>query len=199
MVPVYFYSALVGGSLLICQFVVTLLGFGGGDHADGHDLGGDHDGGDHDVTHEASSAWFVGVLTFRTVVAALTFFGFAGMAASTNRVPAPATFLIALTAGISALYIVAWMMRTIHGLKADGTVHIENVLAEHAVVYVMIPAGKTGRGKITVRVQDRTEEYDAVTAGPELPSGTAVVVVAILGSDTVEVARAPVPEGVLHA
>ena len=67
METVYFGCAILGGTLLVCQFVMTLLGLGG-DHDISHDAGHDHG---HDHSHERSSSWFVGLLTFRTIVAAL--------------------------------------------------------------------------------------------------------------------------------
>ncbi|HKB41952.1 MAG TPA: hypothetical protein VKD72_36330, partial [Gemmataceae bacterium] len=84
---VYLTCAIVGGTLLVCQFLLGLLGLG--DH---HDAAGDHDihdAGSHDAhgghgDHDAHNSWFVGVLTFRSLVAALTFFGLAGLAATVN-------------------------------------------------------------------------------------------------------------------
>src|SRR5262245_20646233 len=81
---IYLICALGGGTLLVCQVVLGLLGFGhhedvgAGDH-DVHDSG-DHHGSDHHDAHHTS--WFVGVLTFRSIVAAVTFFGLTGLAAS---------------------------------------------------------------------------------------------------------------------
>ena len=74
METVYLVCAVVGGTVLVCQFVMTLLGLGGD-----HDAGGDHDvahdAGHHEAGHDHDSSWLVGVLTFRTLVAALAFFG----------------------------------------------------------------------------------------------------------------------------
>jgi hypothetical protein len=57
-------------------------------------------------------------------------------------------------------------------------------------VYVPIAAGSTGAGKVHVSVLHRTMEYKA-TAKSALPTGAKIVVVAILDSETVEVAPAP--------
>src|SRR5262245_23354635 len=115
----YLVCAALGGTVLACQFVMTLLGLGGD-----HDLSADHDVGGHDFSHdvahdaahghhaaghEHASSWFVGVLTFRTLVAAVTFFGLAGLAASMQNLGKPLELVIALAAGAAAMFMVAWM------------------------------------------------------------------------------------------
>lgn len=205
MDQVYFVCAVVGGTIFVCQFALSVFGFGGdhdvgGHDGDLHDVGGDDAGGAHGaVGHEAHSNWFVGVFTFRTVLAALTFFGFGGLAAVSSQVPPLTAFGIAVAAGGSALYAVAWMMRTLHDLKDDGTAQIQSALGQVATVYLPIPGKNSGLGKVTVTVQERTMEYQALTAGAELATGTTVTVVSILDSDTVEVAPASLPERTTHA
>jgi len=205
---VYLTCAIAGGTLLVCQFLLGLLGFGHHDTGTDHDLGGgDHDfhgagghdaHGDHDAhgSHDAHHSWFVGMLTFRSVVAALTIFGLAGLASTVNFKHEPQVSLaIALAAGAGTLFGVAYLMRMLHRLKSDGTVRIERAVGQCGTVYLTIPGQKAGVGKVTLTLQNRTVEYQAVTAHPLLPTGSKVVVTAVLGPDTVEVAPAgsPVP------
>jgi hypothetical protein len=193
---VYTVCAVLGGTLLVCQFVLSLLGLGhhhdmGTGAEPDHDFGGhDHHGGGHDADHEAQSSWFVGVLTFRTVVAALLFFGLSGRAAEATDLDTGTALLVALAAGGAALFAVAWMMRALYRLRADGTVRIERAVGRPGTVYLSIPANKAGRGKVLVNVQNRTVEYQAVTAHAALPTGSPVTVLAIVNADTVEVGPA---------
>jgi hypothetical protein len=197
MMQVYNLCAVLGGTLLACQFLLSLLGVGhhhdmGGEG--GHDLGGhDHHGG-HDAEHETQSSWFVGVLTFRTIVAALVFFGLAGRAASAADLAPGQALAVALAAGAAALFGVAWMMRALYRLRADGTVRVERAVGRGGTVYLTIPGHKGGVGKVLLNVQNRTVEYQAVTAHEALPTGTPVTVLAVVSPDTVEVTLAPTPE-----
>ena len=75
-------------------------------------------------------------------------------------------------------------------LKADGTVQIENAIGQTGTVYLRVPANRTGAGKITLNLQNRTVELEAFTAADELPTGTPIRVVAILSPNSVEVAHA---------
>lgn len=201
----------IGGTILVCQAFLTLLGLGGDSlhldvpHDVGHDFGGDvgHDAGagvhadvgdahaghgdagqaeqHHGSTHAFS------VISFRTVVAAVTFFGLAGMAARSSGASTPTTLLVAVGAGAVAMYTVYWMMRCLYTLKSEGTARIERALGLPATVYLTVPPQKSGNGKIQINLQNRTMEYLAITAGDSLPSGAKVVVVDIVSHDTVEV------------
>jgi hypothetical protein len=203
METIFLASAIVGGTLLVGQFLLSLLGIGHHDvgghdfHLDTHDLGG-HDAA-HDTGHEAA-AWFARMLTFRAVVAAATFFGLAGMA-GTERwgAEAPITLCVALAAGVAALFLVATLLRGLDKLHAEGNVRIDRAVGKGGTVYLTIPGAKTGMGKVHLNLQNRTMEYQAVTAQQALPTGTKIVVVSVINSDTVEVAPATQGETIHHA
>src|SRR5438270_10932131 len=198
METVYLICAILGGTLMLCQFVLTLVGLGG--H---HDLGGDHtsDGGDvqhdlghyhHEPGHHEESSWFFKLLTFRTIVAALLFFGLAGLAASARVTQGPLLPLaMAVAAGGAAMAVVAWVMQTLAKLQTDGSVRIERAVGAPATVYLTLPAQNSGAGKVHVKVQNRLMEYQAITSQhQELPTGANVVVVAVVSPSTLEVAQA---------
>jgi hypothetical protein len=204
---VYTVCAVLGGTLLVCQSLMTLLGLGhhheigGADHdIGGHDVhGGVHGGGErHEVGHDQETTGHVNLLTFRTLVAALTFFGLAGRAAGASGADPRLTLVLALAAGAGALFLVAWLMRTLYGLKSDGTVRIHRALGHAGTVYLPIPGHRGGAGKVHLNLQNRTVEYQAVTAQGPLPTGARVTVVAVVASDTVEVVPAPTLESVTH-
>jgi hypothetical protein len=213
MAYLYGVCAVIGGTVLLFQFITTLLGLShDADDASGVDFehmpgdvhGGDidHDGADgHSAEHAHAhgSSWFFSMITYRTVVAAITFFGLGGMAARSTRIGPEAGFVVALLAGAAAMYGVYYLMRLLVRLKADGTVRLDRAIGKTGTVYLRVPAGREGQGKVTLNLQNRTVEYRAVTGQEELPTGATVVVTAIVGPDTVEVVAAPKPEGVIHA
>lgn len=229
MTGVFMVCALIGGTILFFQVVLTLIGLGsealdidvpddinvdgGADFAGDAggdfdaDAGGDFDadaGGDFDadaggdvhgqpVAHHGSS-WVFGVLSFRTIVAALTFFGLAGLAADSAGAGPPVVLGVAVAAGAGAMYGVFWLMQILYRLKAEGTAKIQRALGKHATVYLKIPGHESGTGKIQVNLQNRTMEYLAMTSGDELPTGAKVVVVDVITPTTVEVQPVLEPE-----
>jgi hypothetical protein len=201
----YSICAVLGGTLLICQFVLGFLGLGhhtgdGGGGIEAHDFGGhgDHMDTGHDAHHDAHATGFVRLLTFRTIVAAVTFFGLAGRAAGAAEFSPAVTLGLAIAAGAGALFLVAWLMQAIFSLQADGSVRITRAVGACGTVYLPIPGHKAGVGKVLLNLQNRTMEYQAVTADDTLETGSKITVVAVLGTDTVEVTLAPKAENVSH-
>lgn len=208
METAYLTCAVVGGTLVACQFLLTLLGMGGHhDTGGGHDFAG-HDGagdaGGHDSVHDhhdesSASSWFLSVLTLRTVSAGVALFGLTGLLLTKLDAGEAVTPGGAILAGLAALFSVRWLMRSLTQLNIDGTVHIRRAVGAAGTVYLSIPANKGGAGKVHVTVHGRLVEYKAVTPTDDLPTGTPVVVVGVVAADTVEVARSPISEGVSHA
>ena len=196
MTNVFLFCAVIGGTVLVCQFVLTLVGLGGNaDIADDlpDDVPHDFHGGDghvHGDGHAGSahySSWLFGVISFRTLIAAATFFGLAGLAAESANQGRGVQLLIAVAAGAGAMYGVHWIMQAIGRLGEDGTIKVQRALGQEATVYVPIPAAKSRAGKVQLRLQNRLVEYEAVTAGAEkLATGTKVRVVGMSGN-TLEV------------
>jgi hypothetical protein len=187
MESMYFYSAVAGGTLMAGQFLLGLLGIG--DDVDLDDVGGDVDVDTDGMDH--GGEWFVGILSFRAVVAAITVFGLAGLSAGSCGLFTDITTLaIAVVSGGVMLYGVGTMLKTLYRMKSDGTVQIEQAIGNYGTVYLTVPSKKAGAGKVSIKVQERMMEYEAMTAGEELPSGTPVVVVDVISPGVVDVKRA---------
>ena len=192
--------ALIGGTLLVSQTVATLLGFDF-DH-DGPDFDSDFDadapdldatspqadGSPSDHDHQGGHSSIVGALSLRTLTAAATFAGLAGLIGQELHLATWLTLLVSAVSGLIALLAVHRVMRTLHRLGADGTVDTAGVKGKYGTVYVAIPADGAGTGKVLVEYANRTVELAATTVGPALPSGTPVVVRAVTGPDSADVA-----------
>ncbi len=195
MSTLFLLCALLGGTVFILQFVLAVIGFGGDDVDFADDMPDDiavdvpHDmAGGHHASDPHGSTWLFGVISFRTVVAALTFFGLSGMAALSAPVNEGLSLLIAVAAGIAAMYGVHYLMRSLYRLRHDSTARIDRTLGQRGTVYIPIPPKHTGLGKIQIRTQGRIMEYAAKTASSEkLKTGATVEVVSVLSPMTVEV------------
>ncbi len=169
---IYLGAAVLGGALLLIQIGAALLGGGEADFDAEVDL--DHpDIGGH--------------LSFRTVVAFITFFGIAGMAARSAGVGRPLSVAIALAAGSLAFWLVGLAMLQLSRLRSSGNIDIKNAVGSEAKVYLAVPAERGGTGSVTVAIQGRTMQFKAVTAGAAIATGRFCKVVGVHAGDTLEV------------
>ena len=199
MSAVFLICAVIGGTILVCQFVMTLVGFGHHDLDVGHDVSADVGAGDaagahvgdlngHDAHGQHGSTWLFGIVSFRTLVAAATFFGLAGLASNSAELSALWQLAIAVVCGVGAMYGTHWTMRQFNRLSEDGTVRINRAVGQEGTVYLTIPPGGSSTGKVQVKVQDRLMEYEAMTNGDTaLNTGARVVVVGIEGGKCLRV------------
>lgn len=167
---IYFWSAVVGGALLVIQTLLALLG------------------GDSDVDLDADDLSAGGVgLSFRTMVAFVTFFGLAGLACQRADLSPTITLVIAVASGGVAFWLVGLALLQLHALQSSGNVDIANTVGVEARVYLKVPGAHAGSGTVTVPVQGRSVQFKAVTGGDELATGEFCRVVAVRGPDTLEV------------
>jgi len=213
MSTIFLVCLAIGGTLLVCQFVMTIVGLGGEalhldvSHDFGHgsadDAGSDFGTADHDFSagdsahgddlhggasdvHQDSTQLF-SVLSYRTVVAFLAFFGLGGLLAESLEARPMVVGASALGAGGAAMYGIYWLMRGLYSLRCEGTLQIQRAIGKQATVYIPIPGQQAGAGKVQVPVQGRLVEYLAVTAGNPLATGTKVTVVGVMTQNTLQV------------
>jgi hypothetical protein len=193
---VVIFCSVLGGTILVVQTLLAVIGFGfeGMDVDVGDtDMGdvdtGDADMGDGAVGHGHSFGYHMfKVISLRTMIAGVTFFGLAGWATLTgtggNQILA---MIVAVLAGLVAIYTVYFLYRWINLMRYQGNVSSDKLVGATGSVYVRIPAQSTGAGKVLVSQQNRTMEYEAFSAGRELPTGTQITVLKVISPTTVEV------------
>lgn len=219
----FLLCTIAGGTILVLQLALSLLGLGGhliggdvplvggdvphlgdagglgdlggghvGHGVGGHDLGGHDAGQGHDASghghgHDGRLSSLAKRLTFQAVVAFVTFFGVGGLSAGGFGWSLPSQSMAAVATGAGATVLLGYAFGSLRTLQNSGSLRIENAVGARGRVYLRIPGGPGGPGKVTVPVQGRLEELHAVTPGPELRSGEPVVVTRVVDGETVEV------------
>lgn len=208
MSQVFLICAVIGGTWMVCQFVMTLMGFGGdhdgaldASHSDASagphgaaDNNGDSGGHDH-----GSALWFFKIVTIRTLTAAIAFFGLAGLGVQSSGGSPLQALSGGVVAGVAAMWAVHWLMQQMTRFDEDGTVNLDSLVGLTGTVYLKIPGGQTAAGKVHVTAPQGTLELNAWTSGPEIPTGATVRVTAMIGQEAVEVAPFHVAEELQHA
>jgi hypothetical protein len=188
MKTVYLGCSALGGSVLVLQTLLLMLG-GGDVDADADvdmdvdadvDAGGGHGShGGHGGTHD--------LLSLRAITSFLTFFGLAGWGGTEAGWSTPVTMGVAVGSGLVMLFVVAAMTTLHRRVYSQGNVEPANAVGQNARVYLRIPKKGAGEGKITVSIQGRSLQYAATSSGPELPTGSEVRVLRVTSPNTFEV------------
>lgn len=153
----YFIIACIGTVALLIQIILMLIGAGGEADAD---FDTDTDGDGSLDTHTDTG---VSLFTVKGLTAFFAIGGWTGMLMLSYNVGVAITVPVSVVAGLAAYFIVWALIRLVLKLQEDGTLNYASAIGQTATVYVSIPASRTGRGKITLVLQGRYTELDAVT------------------------------------
>ncbi|HEY9478834.1 MAG TPA: hypothetical protein VIP79_02045 [Gemmatimonadaceae bacterium] len=194
MTSFFVVCTVLGGGVLLLQLLLGIFGADGG-----HELG--HMEAGHGLGHgEAQGepgANGLNLFSVRALSAGVAFFGLAGLAAMKAGWPLLLVLPAAVIPGFIAMLLVAISMRWILRLESDRSIHVSDAIGEGGIVYIPIPGADSGPGKVTLTLNGRTVEYEAVTRGGALSTGTKVTVVDVREPDIVEVVATPTLDEVL--
>ncbi len=180
MDTLFTWCAIIGGTVLAIQTLLTVVGIGMDDV--------DTDAAFHGDVADAVHHGVFGVLSLKAVVAFTTFFGLSGLAAHRGGYGTGVSLGVAIAAGVASMWIVASLMRGLAKLQSEGNLDLHNAVGEFGEVYVRVPGERQGIGRIRLNVQGRRIECKAMTAGTELTRGTQVRVLELHGNDVLVVA-----------
>lgn len=94
--------------------------------------------------------------------------------------------LIGMVVGVGAAFIQALAFRATLRLESAGNMDYSNAVDKAGTVYIRIPKQRTGKGKISMIIQDRLAEIDAVTDEKEdIMPNASITVVGLVDSSTV--------------
>lgn len=161
------------------------IGHAGGAHGDfGHvEPGGVHES--HAFEHDNNAPDQHDVLGLRlfTVRGMVAFFavgGWLGIALIDFGMDSILALFLGMLAGFLSMVLMAWFFKWAMSLQTDGTLDYANALGKDATVYIPIPPGMSGIGKINVLFQDSYVEAEAMTKHPEtLKTGIHVKVIEV--------------------
>lgn len=166
----YFVIACIGTVFLLVQIVMMIIGAGDGDA----DFDTDTDG---DGTYDSHTDTGLSLFSTKGLTAFFAIGGWTGLVMLTSMVSPAISIPVSVVAGIAAYIIVWFAVRMMLRLQEDGTANYETAVGKTATVYVSVPPARGGRGKVTLVLQGRYTEADAVTDDKErIPVDAQVVV-----------------------
>jgi hypothetical protein len=157
--------------LFLIQLVMTFIG------GDIDDVSAD---GDADAAVEGDTGIDFQFLTLKNLIAFFTIFGWTGIICLDAGMGAGISSFFATIAGLIMMLIMASIMYFMGKLTEEGTLNLNNAIGKVGNVYLTIPAGRKGMGKVQIQVQG-LQTLDAITdSEKEIPNGAVVEVIEVL-------------------
>ena len=159
--------------IFIVQTVMTFLGVDG----DG-DFDTDADAGDL----EGSG---MNLLTFRNFVNFFLGFGWSSVLLGRNISSTSLVMIISIIVGVLLVVLVMLLFKWLGSMQQNSTIDVfRSACGCQGVVYLTIPAQRSGEGKVQITINDSVREYGAVTDGDELRTGQYIQVVDVVNANT---------------
>lgn len=180
--------------IFIIQSILTFIGAGSDGDFDIDTGGADGTGaeaGDFDLTaSDASSADVhstgMGLLTFRNFVNFFLGFGWSAILLRESIKSTTLLMVVSIVIGIALVFLVMMLFKWLSNMQQAGNINLyRSAVGCEGKVYLVIPGQRSGSGKVQITINGAVREYEAVTDGDKLATGTAIRVVEVLSSDTV--------------
>ena len=163
--------AILFSVLFILQLILSFVG---------GDIGDMSAEGDADISVEGDMGIDFQFFSLKNLVAFFTIFGWTGIiCVSFDFTPVVST-LIATSAGLIMMLIMASIMYFMGKLTEDGSLSLKNAIGKSGTVYLPIPAKRAGMGQVQIQVQG-LQTLDACTDfDQDIPTGAMVEVLDVL-------------------
>jgi hypothetical protein len=173
ILKVYWGIALIASLIFAIQMIISFIG---SDVFDDMNVDTDSGGDESGVSH---------FFSVRNLVNFLLGAGWGGVCFYNSVSSKSVVTFLAILTGLFFVLIFFGLIKLLLGLQKNNTFRIEETVDGKGEVYLIIPAGKSGKGKIQISVRGSVHEISAVTDGEKLPTGTVVNVKGIVDKQTV--------------
>lgn len=152
-------------------------------------LGADVDGLDGmdgiDVSDPSDMSGGANLYTFRNLVNFLLGFGWTAIILQDNVKSVALLVFIAAVVGVGLVAAVMFLFKWLSGMQQSGNIDVyKSAVGCHGRVYLTIPAERSGEGKVQITINNSIREYNALSDGAGIPTGTPITVVEVIDAQT---------------
>ena len=167
--------------IFIIQTVMTFLG-ADADGATDFDVDVDTSMDGSDLSNIDGGA---NLYTFRNFVNFFLGFGWTAIILEPSVKSTALLVIIAVLVGIALVALVMYMFKWLYSMQQSGNINVyKAAVGCQGKCYLRIPAERSGEGKVQITIQGAVREYNAVTDGDEIKTGTSVKVVEAVDANT---------------
>lgn len=161
--------------IFVIQTIMTFLGLGD------HDADFDMDTSDGSFDADPS----MNLLTFRNLVNFCLGFGWTAVLMHEKIQSNALLIIISVIVGVLLVTAVMWIFKWLSGMQQTGNIDVhKSAVGCEGKVYLTIPGERKGEGKVQITINNAVREYDAVTDGETIKTGTAIKVTEVINDYT---------------
>ena len=169
--------------IFIIQTILTFIGADTGGDAD-LDASFDTDVDMADVDAAVGTGG-VNLYTFRNFVHFFLGFGWTAILLNNSIHSRGLLLLVAILVGLAFVAMTVLLFKWLYSMQQTGNINVyKSAIGSTGTVYLKIPAERGGEGKVQITIQGAVREYNALTEGEALPTGTPIKVVEVINPST---------------
>ena len=124
--------------------------------------------------------------TFRNVVNFFLGFGWTAILLQGQIKSKALLLVVAVAVGIALVALVMWLFKWLSSMQQSGNINVYRAAVGcQGKVYLTIPAERAGEGKVQITIQGAVREYNAVTDGDAIKTGTPIKVTEVTDTNTI--------------
>ncbi len=167
--------------IFVIQTVMTFLGIGGQDFDT--DVDGGFDSSFNDGAFDADPS--MSLLTFRNLVNFCLGFGWTAILLGERIKSTGLLIIVSVIVGVLLVAAVMWIFKWLSGMQQTGNIDVRrSAVGCEGKVYLTVPGGREGEGKVQISINNAVREYDAVTDGDTIPTGRPIRVTEVINDYT---------------
>ena len=166
--------------IFIIQTVMTFLGADADSTDFDMDVDTSMDGSDLSNIDSGANLY-----TFRNFVNFFLGFGWTAIILQPSVKSTAVLVIIAVLVGIALVALVMYMFKWLYSMQQSGNINVyKSAVGCQGNCYLRIPGERGGEGKVQITIQGAVREYNAVTDGDEIKTGTSVKVLEAIDGNT---------------
>ena len=166
--------------IFVIQTVMTFLGADADSTDFDMDVDTSMDGSDLSNIDSGANLY-----TFRNFVNFFLGFGWTAIILQPSVKSTAVLVIIAVLVGIALVALVMYMFKWLYSMQQSGNINVyKAAVGCQGKCYLRIPGERAGEGKVQITIQGAVREYNAVTDGDEIKTGTSVKVVEAIDGNT---------------
>ena len=166
--------------IFIIQTVMTFLGADADSTDFDMDVDTSMDGSDLSNIDSGANLY-----TFRNFVNFFLGFGWTAIILQPSVKSTAVLVIIAVLVGIALVALVMYMFKWLYAMQQSGNINVyKSAVGCQGKCYLRIPGERGGEGKVQITIQGAVREYNAVTDGDEIKTGTSVKVLEAIDGNT---------------